>query len=118
MGWPVTCPRADDDYDYSQELLASGYADMLHDEERNVAYEAAINDAVAALGPDAHVLDIGTGTLPLLCAPLLRSSAPPLLHFCTSARLQSCSSTRPLLCYVKRCCRAKGCAMMFPARRG
>ncbi|XP_071451917.1 protein arginine N-methyltransferase 7 isoform X2 [Hetaerina americana] len=55
----------DEDYDYHQEVARSGYADMLHDSERNQKYHVAVKAAVQKmheLGKSAHVLDIGTGT--------------------------------------------------------
>ncbi|EGD82498.1 hypothetical protein PTSG_03146 [Salpingoeca rosetta] len=47
---------------YAAQLTASTYGDMLHDQERNAMYEAAITASVKAKGQDAVVLDIGTGT--------------------------------------------------------
>ncbi|KAK3909580.1 Protein arginine N-methyltransferase 7 [Frankliniella fusca] len=55
----------DDDYDYNQEIARSSYADMLHDTERNVKYQIALESAIKLMhanGKPAHVLDIGTGT--------------------------------------------------------
>ncbi|XP_062594524.1 protein arginine N-methyltransferase 7-like [Saccostrea cucullata] len=55
----------DDSYDYHQEIARSGYADMLHDTERNKKYYAALEEAIQIkrhLGEPVHVLDIGTGT--------------------------------------------------------
>lgn len=55
----------DDDYDFTQEIARSSYADMLHDTERNVKYQIALESAIKimhASGKPAHVLDIGTGT--------------------------------------------------------
>ncbi|XP_077982657.1 protein arginine N-methyltransferase 7-like [Glandiceps talaboti] len=55
----------DQEYDYHQEVSRSAYADMLHDDERNKKYYAAIKEAVKIIqgrGKKAHVLDIGTGT--------------------------------------------------------
>ncbi|KAF2365363.1 S-adenosyl-L-methionine-dependent methyltransferase [Trinorchestia longiramus] len=54
-----------EDYDYSNEVANSAYADMLHDDERNQLYFDAIREAVATLrsrGNGVRVLDIGTGT--------------------------------------------------------
>lgn len=52
-------------YDYTQEIARSGFADMLHDEERNLKYNLALNKALNILrikGKVPRVLDIGTGT--------------------------------------------------------
>ncbi|KAL3320413.1 Protein arginine N-methyltransferase 7 [Cichlidogyrus casuarinus] len=56
-----------DDYDYHQDIARSGYADMLHDTDRNVRYREAIEFSIKRLKeqhPDRPiiVLDIGTGT--------------------------------------------------------
>lgn len=54
-----------EDYDYHQEVARSSFADMLHDTERNVKYEAALKIAIERMhanGKNANVLDIGTGT--------------------------------------------------------
>lgn len=55
----------DDQYDYHQEIARSGYADMLHDTERNKKYYKALAEAIQikrGLGEPVNVLDIGTGT--------------------------------------------------------
>lgn len=55
----------DDDYDFQQEIARSSYADMLHDTERNMMYQVALESAIKLMhqnGKLAHVLDIGTGT--------------------------------------------------------
>lgn len=52
-------------YDYHQDVARSGYADMLHDSERNRKYYEGLKTAFAQLranGSDIKVLDIGTGT--------------------------------------------------------
>eukprot|EP00053_Salpingoeca_punica_P020134 m.208708 g.208708 ORF g.208708 m.208708 type:complete len:664 (-) comp17801_c1_seq2:2805-4796(-) len=54
--------RDSDEDSASGELSASFYGDMLNDTERNRQYEAAIAWAVRTAGPQAVVLDIGTGT--------------------------------------------------------
>lgn len=46
----------------SAELVPFWHIPMLNDTRRNDAFEAAIEAAVAATGPDARVLDIGTGS--------------------------------------------------------
>lgn len=46
----------------SAELVPFWHIPMLNDARRNGAFEAAIIAAVAAAGPDARVLDIGTGS--------------------------------------------------------
>ena len=54
-----------DDYDYTQEVARSAYADMLHDKERNEKYYLALKQAVKLMkekGKEVNVLDIGTGT--------------------------------------------------------
>ncbi|XP_046397806.1 protein arginine N-methyltransferase 7 isoform X2 [Ischnura elegans] len=61
MEWELV----DEDYDYHQEVARSGYADMLHDYERNQKYHVAVKAAVKKMhemGKAANVLDIGTGT--------------------------------------------------------
>ncbi|KAA3676633.1 type III protein arginine methyltransferase [Paragonimus westermani] len=55
------------DYDYAQEISRSGYGDMLHDSDRNLKYNLAIQKAVAYRrrmypSDSIRVLDIGTGT--------------------------------------------------------
>ncbi len=55
----------DENYDYNQEIARSGYADMLHDTERNQKYYEALRKAIQTMhdrGIPANVLDIGTGT--------------------------------------------------------
>ena len=50
---------------YFSDIARSSYADMLHDNERNVLYHKAIKLAVKCVhdqGRKAKVLDIGTGT--------------------------------------------------------
>ncbi|KAM7542925.1 hypothetical protein Aperf_G00000008288 [Anoplocephala perfoliata] len=52
-------------YDYEQEIAQSGYADMLHDNDRNQRYHEALRHVIQNMksaGREAHVLDIGTGT--------------------------------------------------------
>lgn len=52
-------------YDYEQEIAQSGYADMLHDNDRNLRYHEALRHVIKSIksaGREAHVLDIGTGT--------------------------------------------------------
>lgn len=54
-----------ENYDYTQEVARAGFADMLHDEERNLKYNLALQKAILSLrdkGEKVHVLDIGTGT--------------------------------------------------------
>lgn len=46
----------------SAELVPFWHIPMLNDSRRNDAFEAAIIAALAAAGPDARVLDIGTGS--------------------------------------------------------
>ncbi|XP_055685899.1 protein arginine N-methyltransferase 7 [Lutzomyia longipalpis] len=61
MEWEVRSS----DYDFYQEVARSDYGDMLHDQERNQKYYAALKGAIASLhsrGLKANVLDIGTGT--------------------------------------------------------
>lgn len=64
MEWTVK----PDDYDFTQEVARSGYADMLHDEERNKLYHDAIRKTVKKLAEDlpegqpVKAVDIGTGT--------------------------------------------------------
>lgn len=66
-------PKKDDDskslndehFDYYQEVARSGFADMLHDTERNHKYFLALKKAIEKVhkrGFRANVLDIGTGT--------------------------------------------------------
>ncbi|XP_021075844.1 protein arginine N-methyltransferase 7 [Mus pahari] len=55
----------DEHYDYHQEIARSSYADMLHDNDRNIKYYQGIRAAVSRVkdkGRKALVLDIGTGT--------------------------------------------------------
>lgn len=55
----------DEHFDYYQEVARSGFADMLHDTERNQKYFLALKKAIDKLherGEKALVLDIGTGT--------------------------------------------------------
>ncbi|RDD44130.1 Protein arginine N-methyltransferase 7 [Trichoplax sp. H2] len=60
--------KQEDDHDYYLEISRSLYGDMLHDKERNVQYDQAIQKAVQAyldVNPSSsscNVLDIGTGT--------------------------------------------------------
>lgn len=52
-------------FDYYQEVARSGFADMLHDTERNRKYYLALKKAIDKLherGLKANVLDIGTGS--------------------------------------------------------
>lgn len=52
-------------FDYDQELARSGFADMLHDTERNHKYALALKEAIETMkmrGRKANVLDIGTGS--------------------------------------------------------
>lgn len=52
-------------FDYYQEVARSGFADMLHDSERNQKYSMGIKLAIHTMksrGRKANVLDIGTGT--------------------------------------------------------
>ena len=54
-----------EDYDYHQEVARASFADMLHDNDRNQKYEAALKKGIAYIhsrGREANVLDIGTGT--------------------------------------------------------
>lgn len=54
-----------ENYDYHQEIARSGFADMLHDTERNQKYYLALKKAIDTYhhkGMKANVLDIGTGT--------------------------------------------------------
>lgn len=57
-----------DGYDYQQEIARSGYADMLHDEERNELYYKAIRKSVGHIVRQLdgkrpiRIVDIGTGT--------------------------------------------------------
>lgn len=56
---------AEEHFDYYQEVARSGFADMLHDTERNQKYHLALKKAIDKLhtrGLKANVLDIGTGT--------------------------------------------------------
>ncbi|WP_066530679.1 protein arginine N-methyltransferase [Erythrobacter sp. CCH5-A1] len=46
----------------SAEIVPFWHIPMLNDTRRNDAFEAAIVAAIAAAGPDARVLDIGTGS--------------------------------------------------------
>lgn len=46
----------------SAEMVPFWHIPMLNDTRRNAAFEAAIIAALAAKGPDAQVLDIGTGS--------------------------------------------------------
>ncbi|MFH4980372.1 hypothetical protein AB6A40_007081 [Gnathostoma spinigerum] len=60
-GWKVS----DENYDLAQEIARSGFADMIHDLDRNQKYELGIKsviDEVHSKGKEAHVIDIGTGT--------------------------------------------------------
>ncbi|KAJ8715935.1 hypothetical protein PYW08_013220 [Mythimna loreyi] len=55
----------DENYDFHQEIARSGFADMLHDTERNKKYQRALQLAIEKMhndGKKANVLDIGTGT--------------------------------------------------------
>uniref|UniRef100_A0A915BID2 Protein arginine N-methyltransferase n=3 Tax=Parascaris univalens TaxID=6257 RepID=A0A915BID2_PARUN len=55
----------DEDYDLAQEIARSGFADMLHDTQRNRMFDQALRaviDEVHRRGERAHVLDIGAGT--------------------------------------------------------
>jgi len=54
-----------DNYDYMQEVARAGFGDMLHDEERNLKYNLALQKAIhskKSKGQPVRVLDIGTGT--------------------------------------------------------
>lgn len=46
----------------SSEMVPFWHIPMLNDTRRNDAFEAAIKAAIAARGPEAHVLDIGAGS--------------------------------------------------------
>lgn len=55
----------DEVFDHYQEVARSGFADMLHDTERNEKYSLALKEAIQTTqkrGKKANVLDIGTGT--------------------------------------------------------
>ena len=57
--------RQDDDNDIIQDIARAGYADMLHDEERNDLYNRAIRKTVEQVSKQSKnikVVDIGTGT--------------------------------------------------------
>lgn len=61
----MSCIEKNEVFDYYQEVARSAFADMLHDNERNVKYSLALREAiqnVKANGKKANVLDIGTGT--------------------------------------------------------
>uniref|UniRef100_A0A1E1X2Q1 Protein arginine N-methyltransferase n=1 Tax=Amblyomma aureolatum TaxID=187763 RepID=A0A1E1X2Q1_9ACAR len=54
-----------DEYDHHQDVARSAFGDMLHDEERNHKYHAALCEAidvVRARGVKVKVLDLGTGS--------------------------------------------------------
>lgn len=50
-----------EEQDYAADILRSQYGDMVHDDERNEKYDAAIRTALSD-HPGLSVLDIGTGT--------------------------------------------------------
>jgi len=55
----------EENYDYTQEVARAGFGDMLHDEERNLKYNLALQKAIQSKkskGQPTRVLDIGTGT--------------------------------------------------------
>ncbi|KAF9419379.1 hypothetical protein HW555_004027 [Spodoptera exigua] len=67
----------DENYDFHQEIARAGFADMLHDTERNKKYQRALQLAIEKMhsnGKKANVLDIGTGT-GLLSIMAVRSGA-------------------------------------------
>lgn len=52
----------DENYDFHQEIARAGFADMLHDTERNKKYQRALQLAIEKMhsdGKKANVLDIG-----------------------------------------------------------
>ena len=74
------------DYDYQQEVARAGFADMLHDSERNRLYYDGLRSAVRLLrskGEPVHVLDIGTGTglLSMMAAALGADSVTAVEEF-------------------------------------
>lgn len=55
----------DENYDFQQEIARSGYADMVHDTERNQKYYDALKTVISGMKQNKipiRVLDIGTGT--------------------------------------------------------
>lgn len=75
-----------EDYDYQQEVARAGFADMLHDSERNRLYYDGLRSAVRLLrskGEPVHVLDIGTGTglLSMMAAALGADSVTAVEEF-------------------------------------
>nr|XP_021192702.2 protein arginine N-methyltransferase 7 isoform X2 [Helicoverpa armigera] len=71
----------DENYDFHQEIARAGFADMLHDTERNKKYHRALQIAIEKMhsqGKKANVLDIGTGT-GLLSIMAARSGADSIV---------------------------------------
>ncbi|KZS09051.1 Protein arginine N-methyltransferase 7 [Daphnia magna] len=81
-------------YDYTQEIARSGFADMLHDEERNLKYNLALNKALNILrikGKVPRVLDIGTGT-GLLAMMAVKANASAVFACETFQPMVKCST--------------------------
>lgn len=69
--------------DYYQEFARAGFADMLHDTERNHKYALALKESIENIqksGRKAHVLDIGTGS-GLLAMLAARYNADSVVRF-------------------------------------
>ncbi|KAH7731349.1 CRE-PRMT-2 protein [Aphelenchoides avenae] len=62
---PLDNENAADDFDLTQEIARSGFADMLHDTDRNRRYKQALKSVIDEKHERdelVHVVDIGTGT--------------------------------------------------------
>jgi len=91
----------DDDFDYQQELARSAFADMLHDHERNVQYQKAIEKTIENLSKTnktIHVLDIGTGT-----GLLSMMSARALNRVSNPSHITACEVFQPMAKIAKKC---------------
>lgn len=90
-----------EDYDYQQELARAGFADMLHDYERNQKYYEGLKKVIGKLKAEnkhVHVLDIGTGT------GLLSMMAVA----CGADKVTAVEAFKPMIQVAKNCLKSNG----------
>ncbi|CAF0727754.1 unnamed protein product [Brachionus calyciflorus] len=90
-----------EDYDYQQELARAGFADMLHDYERNRLYYEGLKKVIKKLKSEnkvVNVLDIGTGTGLLSMMAVM----------CGADTVTACEGFKPMVAVAKKCIEANG----------